>query len=119
MGVDYCSCDGCSFGYRDDSEYICHCDCGSAFCSFSCGKLENYFDPYNPEQQKKGELIDEDDPRWEVWENEGNFSIDKSKPITCVNCRKEVENDSILLAALLEHYNLTRDQAVQIWKKQK
>lgn len=117
MGVDHYSCDGCSCGYPDDSDYICSCDCGSGFCSFQCGKLENYFNPWNPYFQKKGPAIEDDDPRHDKWE-EGDYSIDKNKPITCAVCRKEKENDWVLLCALLRYYKITREEAIEIWKKQ-
>ena len=44
--------------------------------------------------------------------------IDQDKPITCVICRKEEANDNILLHALLKHFKLTREQALEIWQKE-
>lgn len=98
MGVSYYSCSGCDWGYRDDSEYVCTCDCGSSFHSRDCGKLQNYCD-WNEETE--------------------SHRIDDYKDITCKICRKETENDYVLLRALLKHYNLTREQAFQIYKNQK
>lgn len=37
----------------------------------------------------------------------------------CCICRKEEADDSILLYALLRHYNITRDDAMKIWKGEK
>ena len=109
MGVDYYKCDGCGRGYRDDSEYACFCNCGSMFCSEQCGKLENY---------AVLEEQDEGDPRYQDW-IDGNCQIDKDKPITCCICRKESYNEQVLLYALLQHYGITKEQAVEIYKKQK
>jgi hypothetical protein len=118
MGVDYLQCDGCDIGYRDDSDYCVSCDCRASFCRLGCGKLKNYYDPFLPEEITGKETeIDENDPRWDDWDD-GNFAIDKKKPITCVVCRKEKENDQVLLAALLKHYKITRKDAIKIWRKQ-
>jgi hypothetical protein len=121
MGVDYLKCDGCDNGYRDDSEYCCSCDCGSSFCRLGCGKLENYFNPYLLDENNGRRIEvneDENSPRWEEWDN-GNYVIDDKTPITCVICRKESHNDYVLLQALLKHFNLTKAQAVKIYKGQK
>lgn len=118
MSVDYSQCDACGFGYRDDSEHVCYCDCGSHFCRYDCGKLGNYFSPYNPHFAPQAAQIDEKDPLYEDWEN-GVFCIDKNKPITCVVCRKEQENDEVLFYAILKHYGISRQDAIKIWKKQK
>lgn len=111
MGVDYYQCDGCGRGYRDDSEYACYCDCGCNFCNLKCGKLDNYLDPATKDEPEKN------DPRYQDYLN-GECHIDKSKPITCVICRKESYTETALLEALLEHYRITRSQAMEIWKKQ-
>lgn len=113
MGVDYYQCDGCDNGYRDDSEYACFCDCGSKFCNSVCGKLQNYYSFEDLERQK----VDENDPRWEELEN-GLNHIDKDKPITCCICRKEKYNHYVLFHALLRHYNITEEDAFEIYKKQ-
>lgn len=98
MGVSYYECAGCEIGYRDDGEHVCYCDCGSGFHSRECGKLQNYGD----------------------WNDETESSrIDNDRNISCKICRKETENDYVLLRALLKHYNITRDQAFQIYKSQK
>lgn len=98
MGVDYFECDNCSLGFRDDSDYCVWCECGAKFHSKECGKLDNYGEWNDDEQTNR---------------------IDLDKDITCVCCRKEHATDYMLLQALLEHYHITRAQAVAIWKKQK
>jgi hypothetical protein len=117
MGVNYYECDGCGTGYRDDSDYCVHCECGNSFCGLSCGKLENYFNPHLPDYRGRDHKIADDDPRHNQWD-EGYFGIDETKPITCVICRKEKENNDVLLEALLKHYKITRKQAIKIWKEQ-
>jgi hypothetical protein len=102
MGVDYYTCANCDFGYRDDSEYACFCECGNNYCRKDCGKLENYQD-YSEETD----------------DNEENCRIDKSLPITCVICRKEKSTDYAILEALLKHFKITRKQAEKIWKNGK
>lgn len=114
MGVDYLQCDGCSSGFRDDSDYCVTCDCGSMFCNKICGKLENYYSFRDLEKQK----VSDDDPRWEELEN-GHNHLDKSKPITCCICRKERYNHHVLLQALLQHFNLTEEEAFEIYRNQK
>jgi hypothetical protein len=99
MGVDYYQCDSCDRGYRDDSEYAASCDCGGMFCSDTCGELENFTYEYDEEDGK-------------------GHAVDASRPITCVLCRLQKATDFGLLAALLKHYGLTRDEAFEIYKKQ-
>jgi hypothetical protein len=118
MGVDYLKCDGCDSGYRDDSEYCCSCDCGNSFCGISCGKFENYFNPFLlNEKNGRRQEIDDSDPRYDDWEN-GIYGVDKEKPITCVLCRKEKANDWLLLEAILRHYKITREDAMKIYKEE-
>lgn len=95
MGVDYYQCANCNFGFRDDSDYCAWCECGNCFCSVECGKLSNYGE-YN-------EL------------HEGH-RIDDNLDITCVICRNETYTEQTLLAAVLEHFNITREQAINIWR---
>src|SRR5271165_4308841 len=98
MGVDYYQCDACGFGFRDDSDYCVWCECGAKFCSESCGEMDNYSEWNDVEQTNR---------------------FDLNKDITCVCYRKEHATSDMLLGALLEHYSITRDQAIEIWKKQK
>lgn len=109
MGVDYYECDNCSVGFRDDSPYCVWCECGAKFHSVECGKLENY---------QVLEDIDEDDPRYEDYIN-GECRIDVNKPYTCLICRKEVIRDEELLDFLLKRGNLTREQAVELYRNGK
>jgi putative heme degradation protein len=98
MGVDYYQCANCNRGFRDDSEYCAYCECGNCFCSKECGKLENY-----------GDWSEEDD----------THRIDLEADITCVICRHEAYTDYTLLESLLKHFNITREQAVNIWRAEK
>lgn len=98
MGVDYYSCAGCSFGFRDDDERVSYCECGNHFCNSECGKLQNYGD-WNEETESHRVYDDLD--------------------ITCKICRKETANDYVLFEALLAHYSITREDAFEIYKKQK
>lgn len=109
MGVDYLQCNGCQTGYRDDSDYACYCDCGNSFCSKECGKLDNY---------EVLDEIDEDDPRYQDYVD-GECHIDKSKPITCVVCRYESYTDYVLLEAVIKHFNITKEIAINIWRAEK
>ncbi len=111
MSVDYYQCDSCNIGYRDDSQYACACECGANFCSLECGKLDNYADPANQEEP------DEDDSAYQDY-IDGNCRIDKNKHITCLICRKEKFTDYGLLHVLMEHFNLTYEQVIEIAKKQ-
>jgi len=112
MGVDYLQCDGCQTGYRDDSDYACYCDCGNSFCSKECGKLDNYLDPATQEEPE------EDDPAYQDF-LDGECHIDKTKPITCVVCRYESHTDYVLLEAVIKHFNITKEIAINIWKANK
>lgn len=97
MGADYYTCQNCNVGYRDDDNYCCYCECGGNFCTKNCGKLENYNHKYDDD----------------------SYRIDKNNPITCVLCRKEKYTDYILLQSIYKHYNLTKEDVINIWKNQK
>jgi hypothetical protein len=96
MGVDYYECHSCSHGFRDDSEYVFYCECGSHFCSVKCGEPTNY-----------GEWNDD---------TESN-RINNDEEITCVVCREEVFTDYALLQGLLKHFNIDREQAIELVRK--
>lgn len=98
MGVYYHDCAGCVFGYADIDERIAYCECGSTFCSIECGKLFNH---------------------GEYDEVTKNYRIDDNLGITCKICRKEAVNDYVLFCALLKHFSLSREDAFEIYKKQK
>lgn len=95
MGVDYYQCTGCSRGFRDDSEYCVFCECGNCYCSEECGKLDNY----------------------KEWNEEtDSHRVDLEKDVTCTVCRNENYTDYTLLEAVCKHFNITRNQAVDIWR---
>lgn len=109
MGVSYFTCDGCNIGYRDDSDFACYCDCGSNFCNKDCGKLDNYLDPSSYQD------LDEEDPLYQDY-IDGDYHINKDKQITCVICRNESYTNSTLLDSLMKHFNITKEQVIDIWK---
>ena len=104
MGVDYYQCASCTLGFRDDSDYCAWCECGNCFCSTKCGKLENFVEEY---------VEHEEDESKDVYRGD---RIDAEKPVTCVICRDEQYTDHTLLEAVLEHFSITREQAVNIWR---
>lgn len=111
MWTNYCTystCDACNIDYRDDNDFVCHCDCGSHFCNKDCGKLENYLDPLSLQNLEEG------DPLYINYINEDYHINDKA--ITCIICRHEVFDNDSLLDALMKHFNLNKDQVIEIWK---
>jgi hypothetical protein len=109
MGVSYFTCDGCNICYRDDSDFACYCDCGSNFCNKDCGKLSNYLDPICYQD------LDEDNPKYQDYIDE-DCHINKDKQITCVICRNELYTNNTLLDSLIKHFNIIKDQVIDIWK---
>jgi hypothetical protein len=107
MGVDYYQCAKCTVGFRDDNEYCAWCECGNCFCSVKCGKLENYAEEYVEHESDENKDVHIGD------------RVDPNKPTTCVICRNEAYTDHTLLEAVMKHFNLTKDQVVNIWRKQK
>ncbi len=101
MSIDYYKCMNCSASYRADSHYGVECECESIFCSKECGKLENHQEWNEDEDQEWSELV---------------HRVDKSKPCTCILCRKEKYTDSMLLNSLLKRFNITKEQAINIWR---
>lgn len=76
----------CGENFPDCDATWCE-DCGTAFCSNECSGCTN----------------NEDENGEEVYG-------------CCVVCREENTSDSELLDALMKHYKLTRDQALEIWR---
>lgn len=89
MGVDYYTCANCERTFPDCSYYFTCANCEYSFCSDACGKKESM-----PEGI--------DDPDEDM--------------TTCVLCRNESATDSQLLTALLEHYKISYDDAMKIYK---
>jgi hypothetical protein len=91
MGVDYYTCAICKYNFPDCGSYISCDTCGNHYCDNNCGKHrgDNYSDDANEEKE------------------------------SCVLCRKEDATASNLLNALLKHFSLNRNDALEIYKKQK
>lgn len=96
MSIDYYSCAICGHNFPDCGDYVSCEHCFNHFCSKKCAKMAY------------AELDEEAD----IDNNE-----EEEYPHCCI-CRKEAANDYILLEALLRHFNLTREQALEIWQKQ-
>jgi hypothetical protein len=111
MGVDYYQCASCNFGFRDDSDYCAYCECGNHFCSKECGKLTNYSVMEEPDEA-------EGEEKYQLY-LDGNTRIDLEQPITCVICRNESYTEYTLLEAVLKHFRITREQAINIWRSSK
>lgn len=91
MGVDYYACEKCNKTYPDCGNYFVCRGCDSNFCSDKCGARQIVEDE-----------IDEYD-----------FDL-----TTCVFCRKEVFTDNQIICALLKHFSITREQAIEICRQQ-
>jgi hypothetical protein len=90
MSIDYFSCAVCGKSFPDCSSYCRSCDgCGNWLCSDKCAKL--------------------------LPVSEDNDNDEKD----CCICRDEIASDSRLLECLLHHFNITKEQAIEIWQKEK
>lgn len=90
MGVDFYACDNCGETFCDAGDYF-RCDCGDKFCSTECGGSET---------------TDADD------------TIDDEEVISCIHCRRESATASDLLYFMLKKYNLTYEEALEMYKKE-
>lgn len=90
MGVDWYACSNCNETYPDCSYYFTCSACERNFCSDKCGGRE---------------VTEPSDKKWE----EGT---------SCVFCRGDVVDDSELVVFLLGRLNMTRDEAIELWKAQ-
>jgi len=89
MGIDYYTCAKCSDNFPDCSNHA-YCEkCENFFCSNDCARLKP---------------IDEE-------ESEDNTN--------CCLCRKEHVTDYDLLYFLLKHCNLTKEDAINLYKDEK
>jgi len=97
MSIDYFSCSGCENTFPDCSYYFVCATCEHSFCSDKCGDKilieEEYFN------EKEDRYIEEEN--------------------SCKLCRKEEATDNQLLNCLLEHYGISYDDAMKIYKGQK
>lgn len=99
MGVDYYECNKCGFGFRDDSEYCVYCDCGAHFCSKDCA---------NPTYETRIEKLKE-------FGSERDYEYEAC--ISCCVCNNEHCTDYALLQFLLGHFNISIDEAKELYFK--
>lgn len=95
MGIDFYTCENCGRNFPDCTDYFGCFTCGARFCSSECG----------------GSEIDDS-------EEDDNDEDNYEKITTCVLCRKEEATDTQLLHFLLEHFNLTREQVMEMYRKE-
>jgi len=96
MSVDFYACSRCGDTFPDCGDYS-YCEfCGNHYCSENCSELK---------------LVKSDED-----EDESNEDDEQDEQYNCCICRKEVATDDILLKALLKRFELTREDAVKIWK---
>jgi hypothetical protein len=91
MGIDYYTCQKCERNFPDCSYYFTCTGCEVMFCSDACG----------------GRVVEE----------ESEDGHDYNDITSCVMCRMETATSDDLLKFLLKHFNLTRDQAMEIYRK--
>jgi hypothetical protein len=89
MGVDYYTCANCARNFPDCGDYFDCITCENVFCSNKCGK--------------------------KIVETDVEDGCYKEK-ISCLLCREEVISDNNLMQFLLNHCNLTYEQAVELYK---
>lgn len=100
MGVDYYSCAVCDYNFPDCGEYYTCTHCEHMFCSKECAKLKHTYEGEEGYDEREA----------------NNYGSDSCT--TCVLCRKETATDHQLLHALLEHFKISYDQAMEIYRKQ-
>lgn len=90
MGVDFYTCANCGDTFPDCGYYFSCYTCSHHFCSNTCGG-------------RKVEERPDDPPNME-------------EITTCILCRKEDATDYQLLQFLLKHFNITRQQAMELYR---
>jgi hypothetical protein len=98
MGVDYYTCENCSHNYPDCGYYFRCSGCESGFCSNECGGRQVIEEESNDE-------VDDDSYHEEV--------------TSCIFCRHEQYTTDMLLDAVIKHFNITREIAINIWRAEK
>jgi len=93
MGVDFYACANCGRTFPDCGYYFSCYTCNHHFCSNDCGGREVEQDPNDPDGTKGYEEI-----------------------TTCILCRKEDATDYQLLKFLLNHFKITREQAMELYR---
>jgi hypothetical protein len=90
MGVRHYNCHTCGRSFPDCVKYFRCFSCNGRFCSDECGGKQVVPHPEDPP--------------------------DMEEETTCVLCRKEQATDSQLLKTLLAHFNITHEQAMDIYR---
>lgn len=88
MGVDFYTCAFCQRTFPDCGPYF-NCFCGEHFCTPACGGRQ-YIDP----------------------------EAGVEEYTSCVLCRVEEVTNRDMLTFLLKHFNLTYDEAFELYKKE-
>lgn len=94
MGVDFYTCANCGDTFPDCSYYFSCYICYHHFCSNECGDRKVEENPRDPDG-----------------------SLGYEEITTCKLCRKEDATDHQLLNFLLGHFKLTREQAMELYRK--
>jgi hypothetical protein len=90
MGVDFYTCQNCERNFPDCSYFFTCTQCEHMFCSDKCG----------------GKKVEKEDPKGDSYND----------LTSCFLCRKEIAADYQLLKFLLGHFNLTREQAMELYR---
>jgi hypothetical protein len=90
MGVDYYTCHNCERNFPDCMKFFTCTGCESHFCSDACG----------------GKKVEE--------ESEDGHSYNDLT--SCFLCRKEIATEHDLLLFVLKHFNITREQAMELYR---
>lgn len=90
MGVDYYTCQNCQRNFPDCGYYFTCTGCENSFCSNKCG----------------GKQVEE----------ESADGLSYNDLTSCVLCREEVITDADLLAFILEHFKITHQQAMEMYR---
>jgi hypothetical protein len=97
MGVDFYACENCGHTFPDCGDYF-GCECGAIFCSSECGVR-----------------ISEEVPTGDKYADGEDKYEDRT---TCSFCRLENLADHEMIPFLLNKLGLTREQAVDMFRKE-
>lgn len=98
MGVDFYTCENCGYNFPDCGSYFSCSGCDARFCSNECG----------------GRQVIEEESEDEVDDEHYHEEL-----TSCVLCRKETATSHELLHFLLGHFNITYEQAMELYRKEK
>lgn len=90
MGIDYYTCFGCERAFPDVIAYHNCEECGNIYCSTKCAKPELI------------ESVEDDSDE---------------ERTSCVYCRDEIITDTDILSAVLQHFNISKEEALELYKK--